>query len=63
MQSKTYKLAYKKIKRDSRMKKRAFWKADWFLVLTVAIVLFFMGGGDLIQSLEHKAYDLGVRAS
>ena len=45
------------------MKKRAFWKADWFLVLTVAIVLFFMGGGDLIQSLERKAYDLGVRAS
>ncbi|MGH8757549.1 MAG: CHASE2 domain-containing protein, partial [Burkholderiales bacterium] len=45
------------------MKKRAFWKADWFLVLTVAIVLFVMGGGDLIQSLERKAYDLGVRAS
>jgi serine/threonine-protein kinase len=45
------------------MKKRAFWKADWFLVLIVAIVLFFMGGGDLIQSLERKAYDLGVRAS
>ena len=45
------------------MKKRAFWKADWFLVLIVAVVLFVMGGGDLIQSLERKAYDLGVRAS
>jgi eukaryotic-like serine/threonine-protein kinase len=45
------------------MKKRTFWKADWFLVLIVAIVLFFMGGGDLIQSLERKAYDLGVKAS
>jgi serine/threonine-protein kinase len=45
------------------MKKRAFWKTDWFLVLIVAIVLFFAGGGDLIQSLERKAYDLGVKAS
>ena len=45
------------------MKKRAFWKADWFLVLIVAVVLFVMGSGDLIQSLERKAYDLGVRAS
>jgi CHASE2 domain-containing sensor protein len=45
------------------MKKLAFWKADWFLVLIVAIVLFFLGGGDLIQSLERKAYDLGVKAS
>ncbi len=45
------------------MKKLAFWKADWFLVLIVAIVLFLLGGGDLIQSLERKAYDLGVKAS
>ena len=45
------------------MKKLAFWKADWFLVLIVAIVLFFLGGGDLIQSLERKAYDLGVKGS
>ena len=45
------------------MKKGAFWKADWFLVLIVAAVLFFMGGGDLIQSLERKAYDVGVKAS
>ncbi|HUL40796.1 MAG TPA: serine/threonine-protein kinase [Burkholderiales bacterium] len=45
------------------MKKSAFWKADWFLVLIVAIVLFLMGGGDLIQSLERKAYDLGVQAT
>jgi serine/threonine-protein kinase len=45
------------------MKKLAFWKTDWFLVLIVAIVLYFIGGGDLIQSLERKAYDLGVKAS
>jgi serine/threonine-protein kinase len=45
------------------MKKSAFWKADWFLGLSVAVVLFFAGGSDLIQSLERKAYDLGVQAS
>lgn len=45
------------------MKKRAFWKADWFFGLIVTVVLFIAGGGDLIQSLERKAYDLGVKAS
>ncbi|MGH8750330.1 MAG: CHASE2 domain-containing protein, partial [Burkholderiales bacterium] len=45
------------------MKKAAFWKADWFLGLIVAAVLFFSAGSDLIQSLERKAYDLGVQAS
>ena len=45
------------------MRKTAFWKADWFLGLMVAIVLLFAGGSDLIQSLERKAYDLGVQAS
>jgi len=45
------------------MKKLAFWKADWFFGLIVTVVLFIAGGGDLIQSLERKAYDLGVKAS
>ena len=45
------------------MKKTAFWKADWFLGLIVAMVLFFASGSDLVQSLERLAYDLGVRAS
>src|SRR3977135_2354716 len=45
------------------MKKTAFWKADWFLGLVVAVVLFVASGGDFIQSLERQAYDLGVRAS
>jgi serine/threonine-protein kinase len=45
------------------MKKPAFWKADWFLGLIVALVLFFASGSDLVQSLERLAYDWGVRAS
>ena len=45
------------------MKKAGFWTKDWFLGLAVAIVLFFLGGSDLIQSLERLAYDMGVRAT
>jgi serine/threonine-protein kinase len=41
----------------------AFWKKDWFLGLAVAAVLFLLGPSDLLQSLERKAYDLGVRAT
>ncbi len=40
-----------------------FWKADWFLGVVVFLVMLFAGGSDLLQSLERKAYDLGVRAS
>ena len=45
------------------MKKTAFWKADWFLGLIVAAMLFIASGSDLVQSLERLAYDWGVRAS
>ena len=45
------------------MKTAGFWTKDWFLGLAVAIVLFLFVGSDLIQSLERKAYDLGVRAT
>ena len=45
------------------MEKAGFWRKDWFLGLAVALVLFFGGGTELIQSLERKAYDLGVRAT
>ncbi|MDP2811725.1 MAG: serine/threonine-protein kinase [Rhodocyclaceae bacterium] len=42
------------------MGKANFWKADWFLGLLVSLVVLFIGNGDLLQSLERKAYDLGV---
>jgi len=45
------------------VKKAGFWTKDWFLGLAVAIVLFLFAGSDLIQSLERRAYDMGVRAT
>ncbi len=43
--------------------KKAFWKADWFTALLVALLFLFGSNSDLIQSLERKAYDWGVLAS
>ena len=43
--------------------KRSFWKADWFLGLLIALAFLFAARSDLLQSLERKAYDLGVQAS
>jgi len=45
------------------VKTAGFWTKDWFLGLAVAIVLFLFAGSELIQSLERKAYDMGVRAT
>ena len=39
---------------------KTFWKSDWFLGLAVSLAMLVAGGGDLLQSLERKAYDLGV---
>ncbi|MGH8748615.1 MAG: CHASE2 domain-containing serine/threonine-protein kinase [Burkholderiales bacterium] len=43
--------------------KSGFWKSDWFLGVVVVLLVFFAGGSDLLQSLERKAYDMGVQAS
>jgi len=45
------------------MKNLTFWKSDWFLGMVVTLVLLVASGGDLIQSLERKAYDLGVKSA
>jgi serine/threonine-protein kinase len=45
------------------MNKWSFWKKDWFVGLLVALVFMLSAGSDLVQSLERKAYDLGVLAS
>jgi eukaryotic-like serine/threonine-protein kinase len=44
------------------MMKSGFWNTDWFLGLAVAVafVLLAILGGDLMRSVERKAYDLGV---
>src|SRR3954467_8458907 len=42
--------------------KTAFWKADWFLGLVMALVLFgFARVSGFIPGLERWAYDVGVR--
>ena len=41
---------------------KSFWKTDWFIGVVVSVVVLFAGGGELLQSLERKAYDLGVGA-
>jgi CHASE2 domain-containing sensor protein len=43
--------------------KSGFWKTDWFLGLVVVVLMFIAGGSDLLQSLERKAYDMGVQAT
>jgi len=45
------------------MKKLDFWRSDWLLGVIVALVVLVLSGRDLIQSLERKAYDLGVQAT
>ena len=45
------------------MRKLDFWRADWFLGVVVALIVLGLSGRDLIQSLERKAYDLGVQAT
>ena len=45
------------------MKILSFWRDDWFWGLLVALVFLVGANSDLVQSLEHKAYDLGVLAS
>ena len=45
------------------MKNKLFWKADWFVGLLVAMLFLLGANTDLMQSLERKAYDLGMRAS
>jgi CHASE2 domain-containing sensor protein len=43
--------------------KSAFWKTDWFLGLSIALVFLLIAHTGLMQSLERKAYDLGIQAS
>ncbi|MDD2915341.1 MAG: serine/threonine-protein kinase [Gallionella sp.] len=45
------------------MNNQSFWKKDWFVGLLVALVFLAGANSGLMQSLERKAYDLGVLAS
>ncbi|MDP3456790.1 CHASE2 domain-containing serine/threonine-protein kinase [Methyloversatilis sp.] len=43
--------------------KAAVWKTDWFLGVIISLLFLFSTQTDLIQSLERKAYDVGVAAT
>ncbi len=45
------------------MLKADFWRSDWFIGVVATLVILVLSGRDLLQSLERKAYDLGVRAT
>ena len=45
------------------MARKDFWKSDWFLGVAVAVAVLAISRTDFVQSMERKAYDLGVRAS
>ena len=45
------------------MAKVVFWKSDWLLGVAVTLAMLFAGNSDLLQSLERKAYDMGVQTS
>ena len=45
------------------MLKKTFWKSDWFAGLIISLVFLLAGGSAFLQSLERKAYDIGVQSS
>ena len=45
------------------MAKLDFWRSDWFIGVVATLMVLVFSGRDLLQSLERKAYDLGVRAT
>lgn len=45
------------------MAKTGFWQKDWFLGITLTLVMLLLASSSVLQSLERKAYDLGVQLS
>ena len=43
--------------------KISIWKSDWFIGLLIVLFFWLSANSDLIQSLERKAYDLGLLAT
>ncbi len=42
---------------------KTWWKKDGFIGLVLAVLLLAFSGSDLLQSLERKAYDFGVKSA
>lgn len=45
------------------MTNKLFWKADWFVGALVVLAFLLGANSELMQSLERKAYDLGMQAT
>ncbi len=45
------------------MNKLSFWRKDWFASFLIALAFLLSTNSGLMQSLERKAYDLGVQFS
>lgn len=43
--------------------KKVFWKSDWFAAVIISFFFLFAAGSAFLQSLERKAYDIGVEYS
>jgi len=43
--------------------KTSFLKSDWFIALSLSILLLLLSGSKLIQAFERQAYDIGVQAT
>ncbi|MDP3087111.1 MAG: serine/threonine-protein kinase [Methylotenera sp.] len=43
--------------------KKIFWKSDWFAGLVISLGFLLASNSTFLQSLERKAYDLGVQLS
>ena len=39
---------------------KPFWKTDWFIGLAITVIIIFSAGTDTLQTLDRKAYNLGV---
>lgn len=39
----------------------SFWKSDWLIGLAIGVFVVLLSGTELLQGLERKAYDVGVR--
>ena len=39
------------------------YKSDWLLAALLSFIFLLFSGSSILQSLELKAYDIGVRAS
>ncbi len=43
--------------------KKGFWKSDWFAGLVISLFFLLAASSAFLQSVERKAYDLGVQSS